>query len=252
MMNERKQIHFTLESFEGPLDLLLHLIEKNEIDIYNIPITEVTSQFMEAIEEVERLDMNIASEFLIMAATLLEIKSKMLLPSSDLFRLEDEFSYEDPRYDLVLKLLEYKKYKNASDELKTREEEFGKHFYKEQSDMSVYVKPVAFKNQDITFDVQILVDAFEKLINQMDRLDESRKDYFSTLKRDVYTVEEKIEHIKLELLSKKRSYFIEYFKAARSKSEVIVTFLAILELLKQNYLTIVQDENYGEIELLIA
>lgn len=240
-------VNIRLETFEGPFDLLFHLIEKNEIDIYNIPISVVTDQYIDYIDQFEETDMETTSSFLVMAATLIEIKSKMLLPNSKYDVLEDEFNSDDPRYDLVQKLIEYRKYKNVAVFLKDRESEFGKIQFKKQDDLNEFVKPIAFKDQGIQFETDLLVEAVRNIIEKMDRVDMKRKDYFTTLKRDEFTVEMKINFIKTRIINGEKVSFRELFNKASIKSEVIVTFLAVLELLKMKIISIRQEKQFSDI-----
>jgi len=241
------EVNIRLETFEGPFDLLFHLIEKNEIDIYNIPIAVVTDQYMDYIDQLQHFDMDVTSEFLVMAATLIEIKSKMLLPNSKFDQLEDEFGSGDPRFELVQRLVEYRKFKNAADFLKERESVFGKLFYKKQDDLNEYVRPLAFKDQDVKFETDLLIEAVKNIIDKLDRVDMNRKDYFTTLKRDQFTVEDKIERIKSSIATNKKMLFKELFTASTVKAEVIVTFLAVLELLKLKVISIKQDSQFSDI-----
>lgn len=240
-------VNIRLETFEGPFDLLFHLIEKNEIDIYNIPIAVVTDQYMDYIDQIQSFDMEVASEFLVMAATLIEIKSKMLLPNSKMEQLEDDFNSDDPRYELVQRLIEYRKYKNAAGFLKERESIYGKLFYKKQDDMDDYITPIAFKDQGIRFETDLLVEAVKNILDKLDRVDMNRKDYFTTLKRDQFTVEEKIDRIKAQLSTTKCVPFKTLFTETTVKAEVIVTFLAVLELLKLKVISIQQEKQFSDI-----
>lgn len=244
------EVNIRLETFEGPFDLLFHLIEKNEIDIYNIPISIVTDQYMEYLNQFTETDMETISEFLVMAATLIEIKSKMLLPNSKYDLMEDEFNSDDPRYDLVQKLIEYRKFKNVAEFLKEREHEYGNIQFRKQEDLNEYVKPIAFKDQDIQFETDILVQAVRNIIDKMDKVDMNRKDYFTTLKRDEFTVESKIELIKSEIFRHKKITFHELFSTATMKAEIIVTFLALLELLKMKFISIKQEKQFSNIYII--
>ncbi len=232
-----------LKTFEGPLDLLYHLIEKNKVDIYDIPIAEITKQYIEYIESMKVLDLNITSEFLVMVATLLEIKSKMLLPSSN--DDEDDLNEEgvDPREELIKRLLEYKKYKNAAEELKI----------KENVQKKVFFKPMEEIEQFIDFDqpklegVQLtdLFKAFNDLMRRQ-KLDDDTFD-ITEIERDEITIEEAMKNL-LEIIShSEKVRFQDLFKNDLNKLQIIVTFLSILELIRLNIITFIQEYNFGDI-----
>src|SRR3989338_393640 len=211
-----------LEVFEGPLDLLLYLIKKEEIDIYDIPIAKITDQYLEYLELMKLLDLNIAGEFLVMAATLMHIKSKMLLPPDQLEGAEQE--EEDPRTELVRRLLEYKKFKEAAEEL-SHMESHQKHFFgrvgsPERLDDS------ALKDEFFEASLFDLITAFTKVLKDIPR------EVFHEVIKDEFTVSEKIHDILHLLVDKKTIVFTDLFKAAKNKSEVITIFLALLELIK--------------------
>lgn len=232
-----------VNEFEGPFDLLIHLINKNELDIYNIPIHQVTEQYMAYLDQMAELDMNVASEFLVMAATLIEIKSKMLLPDNKLERMLLEFDDKDPRADLIFKLVEYKKYKNATDYFKSREFEYGKVFYKPQEDVLI----VDDTDEELNLETALLMKALKNVMNRMDIYDKKRKDYFKTVKRDNFTVEEKMEFVSNVLNTQRRVVFSELFTTSTTKEEIITTFLAVLELLKTKKYTLQQDFLFDDI-----
>ncbi len=236
-----------LESFEGPLDLLFHLIEKNEIDIYNIPISDITNQYIEYINDMNEFDMDIASEFLVMAATLLEVKSKMLLPNLAEEQLEFDVQGVDPRKDLVLKLIEYKKYKNVADYLKQREEIYGKTHFKCQDSIEEFVNKIDYKDLNDNLEKDLLVTAINKVFNKLNKIDTNRKEFFKELKRDIYTVEEKIEMLNIKVKTEEKISFLDLFNNNNCKLEIIVTFLALLELLKLKTISIQQDNQFSDI-----
>ena len=236
-----------LETFEGPFDLLFHLIEKNEIDIYNIPISKITEQYLEYIDKIKNLDMEVASEFLVMAATLLEIKSKMLLPNPVEEQLEFDVQGMDPRRDLVLKLIEYKRYKNAAEILKNREEIYGKVHFKPQEQLEAYVDKDKHTFKDLNLEEEVLIKAIKKLLNKANRIDNNRKEFFKELKRDIYTVDNKINIIKQKLKNSNNIQFQELFSGEACKLEIIVTFLALLELLKLKIINIKQESIFDDI-----
>ncbi|WP_432409495.1 segregation and condensation protein A [Wukongibacter sp. M2B1] len=241
-----------LEAFEGPFDLLFHLIEKNEIDIYNIPISDITQQYLEYINQMKDLDMEVASEFLVMAATLLEIKSKMLLPNPVEEQLEFDVQGLDPRRDLVLKLIEYKKYRNIAEFLKTREEEYGKVYFKSQEHLEEFIDNDVDVKVELNLEEELLVKAVKRIMQKSEKLDMHRKHFFKELKRDVYTVEDKISLLKDNLQKKKNIQFIELFSSQCCRLEIVVTFLAVLELLKSKIISIKQDKIFDDIIIYAA
>ena len=235
---------FKINEFEGPLDLLLHLIEKAEVDIYDIPISKITDQYMHYIEKMEELDLEVTSEFLVMASTLLEIKSKMLLPKSKEKKetYEDE-EQEDPRFDLVKRLLEYKRYKVVSQKLRERERSQNKIFYKPQEDLSHIEAEEEEVLEDL--DLEELVTALNKILKQ------KNKDYkpvsFDEIHRDEITLDECIDNIKNILTRKEKVKFTELFNEDVTRTEIVVTFLSTLELVRLKYAMVVQEKDFSDI-----
>ncbi len=232
-----------LETFEGPLDLLLYLIEKAQIDIYEIPINEITDQYLDHIKKMGELDLEVTSDFLVMAATLLEIKSKMLLPSKeknmDLEQLE--IVEADPRMELVNKLIEYKKYKNAASKLKNLEEVQKKIFCKPKEDFAFYsVKEEKLDNMDL----DQLVQAYRKLFRKNIK---NRSFNISKIQNEEYTLKECINKIKNILKFKKKIKFSQLFRGKPSRREVVSTFLSLLELVKNKYIHAYQRNNFEDI-----
>lgn len=234
-----------LEAFEGPLDLLLHLIEKNKIDIYDIPIVEITSQYMEYIRAMEREDLNVMSEFLVMAATLLDIKCKMLLP-----REEQEEEEEDPRQELVEQLLEYKMYKYMSYELRDREMMGDLTLYKEPTipeEVRDYVEPVDL--DDLLGDLTLIkLNAIfqEVMKRQADKVDPVRSK-FGKIEKEEVTLPDKLSYVTDYAKSHRRFSFRELLKKQKSKTQLVVTFLAILQLMKEGTITIRQEQPFEDI-----
>lgn len=229
-----------LEVFEGPLDLLLFLIKKEEVDIYDIPIAKITDQYLEYLELMQLLDLSIAGEFLVMAATLMHIKSKLLLPPDETAAENEE--EQDPRAELVKRLLEYKKFKEAAAEL-AQKESHQKHFFaRVGSGVNIDELPAA---EDDSFEASLfdLITAFTKVLKDIP------KDVFHKVIKDEFTVSEKIHDILHMLVDKKSLMFTDLFKAARNKFEIITTFLAILELIKIREISIMQHAAFGEIEI---
>lgn len=230
----------TIDKFEGPMDLLLHLIKKSDIDICEISILEITSQYLDYIEKMEQMDLNIASEYLIMAAELMEIKSAMLLPKPPL--LEDEFE-EDPKERLIRRLLEYKQYKEMTSKFKQLEIERRQIFTKEVADLSEY--KVDNTNYDIEkIDLSVLIEAFNKFLERK----KLEQPLHTTITKKEYSISERSMEIKNILKNKKNIYFEELFLEV-SKDYIVVTFLSILSLAKKQELIIKQENNFSEIIL---
>lgn len=233
-----------IEAFEGPFDLLFHLIEKNELDLYDIPINEVTDQYIQYIKAMEELDLDLTSEFLVMAATLLEIKSKMLLPVEVVESQQLEFEELDPRNELVRKLLEYKKYKIAAE------------FFKEKEDLSrrLYFKPreeFIFEPEDKSgilenIEMSDLMKALERVLSEKPHR-HSVQNSFRQMQRDAFTIEDKINELMEHLSIKPVLHFNRLFSELQSKNEVITTFLALLELIRLKRITVRQDLCFTDI-----
>lgn len=237
-----------LQVFEGPLDLLLHLLDKNKVNIYDIPIVEITNQYMEYIEEMKRRDLNILSEFLVMAATLIDIKSRMLLPSTG----ETEEEEEDPRNELIQQLLEYKMYKCMAYELKDLQMDAGRFMFKEPTipdEVLAYEEPVNM--EELVADVTLakLNDIFKSIMKkQVDKIDPIRSKYGKIEKEEV-SLEEKMSY--LEDYARMNHYFSfrNLLENQSSKVEIIVTFLAILELMKVGKILISQEKIFDDIKI---
>ena len=230
-----------IEKFEGPFDLLFYLIEKNEIDIYDIPISQITDQYIDYLHAMHQLDLEIASEFLIMAATLLHIKSKMLLPS----RKETENEPEDPREELITRLIEYKKYKHISTELKEREKEFKKIFYKQSETYDFEYRP---KLLNISADE--LKNVFQNILRKnKEKVNNTNEGNIrQILKAEKVTLKSKIREVLKILKSKPFFKFSdEYSLKKKSKTEVVTGFLAILELSKLKRADIRQKKIFSDI-----
>jgi len=226
-----------LEVFEGPLDLLLYLIKKDEVDIYDIPIERITQQYMKYIEVMRMLDLNIAGDFLVMAATLMMIKSRMLLPVEE--RKEDEEEDEnDPRWDLVRQLVEYKKFKDAA--LHLEECEFVQENIFGRDGEGIQLGPdTELAMQDVNiFD---LISAFNDALSKVER--EDLKEIFT----ERFTVGEKIEMIVTSLETADKLRFSGLFSGMVSRVEIVCTFLALLELIRLKQVRARQDSVFGEI-----
>lgn len=233
-----------LQVFEGPLDLLLHLIDKNKIDIYDIPIVMITEQYLTYIKAMKTQDMNIMSEFLVMAATLLDIKCKMLLPKE----VNEEGEEEDPRAELVQKLLEYKLYKYMSFELKDRQMDANKTLFKKPT----LPKEVAEYKAPIDYEVLIGEATLEKLNaifksmmkRQEDKIDPVRST-FGRIEKDEVNLDKKQAYIENYMRTHAKCSFRELLEIQKSKMEIIVTFLCVLEMMKLGQIMIEQD-NIGD------
>lgn len=236
-----------LEVFEGPFDLLFHLIEKNEVDIYDIPIHEITEQYLGYLEQMESLDMDVASEFIVMAATLLEIKSKMLLPTSEFDDINMEMFDKDPRRELVVRLIEYRKYREASEYFASLERNHSRKAYRPQEDLLEYFEEPTLDEINEGLEVTLLVDAMKRVLANLNKEDLKRKSYFNALKRDLYSVDDKISHIQSMLDQQSKCLFADTYSDSPVREEVIVCFLATLELLKLKLIGIKQEKQYSDI-----
>lgn len=237
-----------LESFEGPLDLLLHLLEKNKVNIYDIPIVEITSQYMDYIHEMERQDLNIMSEFMVMAATLIDIKARMLLPKK---ASEDE-EEEDPRAELVQQLLEYKLFKSISYELKDRQVDADKVMYKEPTipdEVSAYVPPLDMDKLLGDLTLNKLNAIFETIMRrQADKIDPVRSK-FGRIEKEEVSLEEKMAILERYAAEHKKFSFRGLLESQSGRVQVIVTFLAILELMKTGKIEIFQEHAFDDISI---
>ena len=239
-------IPLKLQVFEGPMDLLMHLIEKNKIDIYDIPIVTITDQYLEYVRQMEHDDMNVTSEFLVMAATLLDIKSRMLLP-----RDEDEDSEEgDPRDELVRRLLEYKMFKYMSEELREKNRHAGFTYYKPQdlpAEVRSYVPPLNYEELIGDRTAQSLQDVFRDVLKRKKSRVDPIRSGFGKIQREEISVADKQLYVRAYLENHPHADFREMLELENSREEIIVTFLVILELMKSQKIRITQDEAFGRI-----
>jgi segregation and condensation protein A len=223
-----------LDIFEGPLDLLLYLIKKEHLNIYDIPIVQVVDQYLQFLDLMKLLDINIASEYLVMSAHLINIKSKMLLPKEP----EPQEPEEDPREELIRRLLEYEKFKEAAEFLRNKEVDRHKYFKRSASQDSaggeVYIEASIFD----------LISAFKTALRDVP------KDIFFEIVKDEFTVEQKIHDLLHLLLVKEKISLSELFSTAKNKLEIVVTFLAILELIKIKEIVAVQGNLFGPISIM--
>lgn len=239
-------ISVKLEAFEGPLDLLLHLIDKNKVDIYDIPIVEITAQYLDYIKQMETEDMNVMSEFLLMAATLVDIKCRMLLPKE----VNEEGEEEDPRAELVQKLLEYKMYKYMSYELRDRQMDAGRNLFRDQNlppEVAQYKRPIDYEELIGDQTLAKLNDIFKSLIRrQEDKVDPIRSKY-GNIEKDEVDLDAKTSYVEDYVRSHKTFSFRKLLEKQGNKMEIIVTFLVILEMMKIGKVTIVQEDIFDDI-----
>jgi segregation and condensation protein A len=228
------------EVFEGPLDLLLYLIKKEEVDIYEVNLTRLATQFIEYIETMRILDLEIAGEFLVMAATLMYIKSRELLPVEQQAQVEGEEEEEDPRWELIRQLVEYKKFKDAAARLQVLETRQENMFPRVPGKLE-FAEEAAPRSEASIFDLVNAVNAVLQRFNQP----QARRDIFE----DKWSVSEKIQHLMRSTDERPRMKFSELFEGVTSRIEVIATFLALLELIRLKQLTAVQPEPFAEIEI---
>lgn len=227
--------------FEGPLDLLLHLIDKNEVDIYNIPIAKITEQYLEYLTMAEEIDLELTSEFLVMACTLLSIKARMLLPKSVIRTEEEEFE-EDPRQELVDKILEYKKFKEQTLYFRDKEMQTGRVYWRDVDEVQLLK---AFPPSDPVGDVTVedLIKTYRLILRRIER----RNDFIPIV-RDEITIQDKMVDIMKRLVDKKAGLlFTHLFEDALDKVEVIVTFMAILELARRGHVQLKQKGLFSDI-----
>lgn len=239
-------ISVKLEVFEGPLDLLLHLIEKNKIDIYDIPIVVITEQYLDYIRKMETQDMNIMSEFLVMAATLIDIKCRMLLPKE----VNEEGEEEDPRAELVQKLLEYKMYKFMSYELKDKQLDADKNMYRTPNlpeEVKSYKQPIDYEVLIGDVNLQKLHEIFKTMVKrQKDKIDPIRSQY-GNIEKDEVDMDDKFLYVESYAKEHKKFSFRKLLENQSGKMHIIITFLVILELMKTGKITISQENIYEDI-----
>ncbi|PIQ86458.1 MAG: segregation/condensation protein A [Candidatus Omnitrophica bacterium CG11_big_fil_rev_8_21_14_0_20_45_26] len=230
-----------IAAYEGPLELLLDLIKKNEMDIYHIEISLITKQYLEHLAQMKALNLEIAGEFLVMAATLIYIKSKMLLPNET---LEDDEEGTDPREELVRKLLEYQAFKEAAKSLESMESERSRIFTRQLSDY--YLKNLSPEDAGIdTFsaDLYDLLQAFHSVLSQVPKIK------FHEVYEEIISIEEKIDYIKQRLNTEAVVSFRQLFGEKFTRNEVIATFLALLEIVRSKFARVKQSESFGEINI---
>ncbi len=241
-------IQFKLEAFEGPLDLLLHLIDKNKINIYDIPIVVITEQYLEYIKQMEEKDLEIMSEFLVMAATLINIKSRMLLPAPQ----TEEEEEIDPRQELVDRLLEYKMYKYVSDQLRDKQQDASRIMYKAPSipeEIADYKEEIDVSELIGDLTLSKLHEIFTSIVKkQSDKIDPIRSK-FGKIEQEDFNLADIFYQIQVQGMEKKVFYFRSLLEKQTTKMEIIVTFLGILELIKLGRIKIEQEQMFDDIRI---
>lgn len=235
-----------LEAFEGPLDLLLHLIDKNKINIYDIPIAMVTDQYLEYVSQMEKEDLNIVSEFLVMAAMLLDIKSRMLLPVEE--EIMDEI--EDPRRELVEKLLEYKMYKYMSYELRDRQMDAELALFKQPTvpeEVACYEEPVDLDKLVADIDLIKLREIYNEVLKRCEEKVDPIRSKFGKIEKEDVNLEVKAKYVTDYISSHRTCSFRHLLERSNSKMEIIVTFLVVLELIKGGKISVIQENRADDI-----
>lgn len=243
-------IPIKLEVFEGPLDLLLHLIDKNKVNIYDIPIVLITQQYMEYVNGMEKKDLNVVSEFLVMAATLLDIKSRMLLPKE----VNEDGEEQDPRAELVEKLLEYKMYKYMSYELKDMYIDADKSMYKMPTipkEIMAYKQPVNLEELVGDMNLAKLRAIFDDIMKRQENRVDPIRSRFGRIEKEEVSLEEKMVYVRNYIMEHEHFSFKELLGMASSKVQVIVTFLSVLELIKMGNITVEQENREDDIAITV-
>ncbi len=247
-MKDDMEITYKLESFEGPLDLLLHLIEKNKIDIYDIPIVIITEQFLSYMETMDKADLDKVSSFIVMAAMLLRIKSKMLLPKEEVQQEEEA----DPRDELVERLLEYQMFKMLSSELKDRQLLAEQSFYKKKN----IPKEVGDFKEKPDLDKLLenitlgrLKEVFEEVMKRSEEKLDPIRSHFGKIEKETISLSERMTELRQQLSIHSKLSFAFLLGQDITKPNIIVTFLAVLELMKLGSIHIEQEKLFGEIQI---
>ncbi|WP_051620455.1 segregation/condensation protein A [Paenibacillus sp. UNC451MF] len=241
-----EKVTYKLDTFEGPLDLLLHLIDKSEIDIYNIPIKEITDQYMEYLDAMQELELEVTSEFLVMAATLLSIKSQMLLPKPPVIEMDyDDYMMDedyDPRAELVAKLIEYRKYKAIADHLRDKELERSLIYTREPEDLTPYV-PAVVENPVKGLHIADLVRAFQRALSRM-----SSRNMVAKIRKDEISVKDRMREV-VQYLEEAggKVLFSKLVGSDTTKEGIVTTFLALLELMKVKVVVCYQHKLFEDI-----
>ncbi len=241
-------IEVKLQAFEGPLDLLLHLIDKNKIDIYDIPISEITEQYLAYVREMDREDMDVTSEFMVMAATLIDIKCRMLLPRE----VNEEGEEQDPRADLVQQLLEYKEYKAISARLREWMERAGDVVTRKQNlpDEVASYRPPADPDELLSgVTLNRLHEIFTFVMKrQEDKIDPIRS-RFGHIEKEEVSLPDKLDYVEILTRKKRRVSFRNLLEKQSGRMQIVVTFLAVLELMKLGKIRVSQEETFGDIDI---
>ena len=241
-------ISYKLEHFEGPLDLLLHLIEKNKVSIYDIPIVLITEQYLEYVSSMETEDLNVVSEFLVMAATLIDIKCRMLLP----VEVNEDGEEEDPRAELMARLLEYKMYKYMAQELQELEDHAGKHLYKVPTipkEVVKYEEPVDSDQLLDGLTLAKLQSIFESIMKRQENKIDPIRSKFGTIRREPVSLEQKVSSVMDYARKNRRFSFRQLLERQADKLEVVVTFLAVLELMKMGKIHLTQEHLFDDMNI---
>ncbi len=241
-------ISYKLENFEGPLDLLLHLIEKNKVSIYDIPIVLITEQYLDYVSHMETENLDVVSEFLVMAATLIDIKARMLLPAPE----DEEGEEEDPRAELVRRLLEYKMYKQMAFRLQEMEQDAEKHFYKEPTvprEVARYEPPVDLDALLDGLTLAKLQGIFDSVMKRQDERVDPIRSRFGEIKKETVSLENKIGSIVAYARQNRRFSFRQMLAGQRDKVEVVVTFLAVLELMRMGRIRLTQAALFDDMDI---
>ncbi len=244
-------ISVKLEAFEGPLDLLLHLIDKNKIDIYDIPIAEITDQYMDYIRSMKEQDMGVMSEFLVMATTLLDIKSRMLLPREK----DENGEEEDPRAELVEQLLEYKMYKSMSLELRDKQVDADRVVYKKPTvpeEVKAYEQPVDMEELLGDLTLEKLNGIFQDVMKKQEEKIDPVRSKFGEIKQEEVTLDEKLSEVTAYAKTHKEFSFRSLLSRQSSRTQLVVTFLAILELMKEGTLHVEQEQPFDDLMITSA
>ena len=239
-------ISVKLQAFEGPLDLLLHLIDKNKVNIYDIPIADITEQYMEYVKKMQEEDLDVVSEFLVMAATLLDIKCRMLLPKE----VDEEGNEQDPRAELVEQLLQYKLFKAMAEELKGQQVDAAKAYFRKPDipkEVSEYTPPVDLNEVIGDMNLIKLNAIFADVMKRKEDKVDPVRSKFGKIEKEEVTMSEKVVDIKAFMMEHKTFSFRELLMKGASKVAVIVTFLVVLELMKTGFITVQQEGTCEEI-----
>ena len=238
-------INIKIENFEGPFDLLLYLIKKNKMEIYDIKIHDITTQYLDYINNMKEMDLDITSEFIVIAATLLEIKSKMLLPKEN---IDNEDTEEDPRKYLMDKLIEYKKFKKVADWLKEKEKT-SEIMFSKKPEIIEDNKATNYNTEELLQGITIL--KLFNIYNNLITIYNNKMNTGNTIEREIpidrFKVEDKIEELSKRIHEEKRIIFSKIMNECKNKIEIVVSFLALLELIKLRIVSVVQECNFEEI-----